>query len=146
MRSAGLKSGDKIARSGAQTYAQGVAKKGPISNLDLKLVEDKKFRQVTSPARTSGGVNKAASFLGFYGKGGTNAVQHTADTLASSKNSEISRRLGKYMQEHKTTANLMAGAGSIAAGGTIMSATAKPFKAFDKHAYDYEEEQNKQVE
>lgn len=146
MRSAGLKSGDKIARSGAQTYAQGVAKKGPISNLDLKLAEDKKFRQVTSPARTSGGVNKAASFLGFYGKGGTNAVQHTADTLASSKNSGISRRLGKYMQEHKTTANLMAGAGSIAAGGTIMSATAKPFKAFDKHAYDYEEEQNKQVE
>jgi hypothetical protein len=116
MRSAGLKSGDKIARSGAQTYAQGVAKKGPISNLDLKLAEDKKFRQVTSPARTSGGVNKAASFLGFYGKGGTNAVQHTANALANSKNSEISRRLGKYMQEHKTTANLMAGAGSIAAG------------------------------
>lgn len=145
MRSAGLKSGDKVARSGAQTYAQGVAQKGPISKLDLKLAEDKKFRQVTSPARVSSGVNKAASFIGFYGKGGTNAVQHTADALAGSKNSEISRRLGKYMQEHKTAANLMAGTGSVVAGTSIMGAAAKPFKAFDKHAYDYEEQQNKQV-
>lgn len=146
MKSAGIKNaGERLARSGSQTYAKGVAQKGPISNLDLKLAEDKKFRQVTSPSRISSGVNKVGSFIGFYGKGGTNAVQHTADALANSKNSEISRKLGKYMQDHKTAANLMAAGGSIAAGTTIMGATAKPFKVFDKHAYDYEEEQNKQV-
>ena len=145
MRSAGLKSGDKVARSGAQTYAKGVARKGPISELDLKLAEDKKFRQVTSPARTSGGVNKAASFIGFYGKGGTNSVQHTADALASSNN-VISKNVGTFMQNHKTAANLMAGGGALAVGSSIMSAGNIPYKVFDKHAYDYEKEQNKQVE
>ena len=79
-----------------------------------------------------------------YGKGGTKAVQNTANTLANSEN-VISQKVGKFMQNHKTTANVGAGVGSIAAGGTIMSTAAKPFKAFDKHAYDYEEEQNKQV-
>ena len=144
MRSAGLKSGDKVARSGAQTYAQGVAKKGPISSLDLKLTEDKKFRQVTAPARISGGVNKAASFIGFYGKGGTHAVQRTANSLAQSNN-EISKKVGTFMQDHKTLANLGAGVGGVAAGTSIMSAAGKPFKIFDKHAYDYEEQQNQQV-
>lgn len=144
LRSAGIKgAGNNLAVKGSQTYAQGMAKKGAT---DLGKIEAEKFKQVTAPARVSSGVNKAASFVGFYGKGGTQAVQNTANALAGSKNSEISRRLGKYMQNHKTAANLMAGGGSIAVGLPLMSAAGKPFKAFDKEAYEYEEQQNKKID
>lgn len=145
MRSAGLKgAGEKVARSGSKTYALGLAKKKPISEQAMKVMENRKFKQVTTPARISSGVNQAATFFGFYGKGGTKAVQNTANTLAASEN-KLSQRVGKFMQDHKTAANLMAGGGSLAVGTTIMGAGSTPFKAFDKHAYDYEEQQNQQV-
>ena len=137
--------GNKMAASGSKTYAEGLRKNGSIlSDPEKRKAAIAKFKGATDPNKISGGFNKASSFIGFYGKGGTKAVQNTANTLANSENA-ISQRIGKFMQNHKTTANIGAGVGSIAAGGTIMSAAAKPFKAFDKHAYDYEEEQNKQV-
>ena len=80
----------------------------------------------------------------MYGKGGTKAVQNTANTLAKSDN-VISQKVGKYLQDHKTLANVGAGAGSLAVGGTILSAGNLPFKAFDKHAYDYEKQQEEKV-
>ena len=137
--------GNKMAASGSKTYAEGLRKNGSVlSNPEKRKAAIAKFKGATDPNKISGGFNKASSFIGFYGKGGTKAVQNTANTLANSENA-ISQKVGKFMQNHKTTANIGAGAGSIAAGGTIMSAAAKPFKTFDKHAYDYEEEQNKQV-
>jgi len=80
----------------------------------------------------------------MYGKGGTKAVQNTANTLAKSDN-VISQKVGKYLQDHKTLANVGAGAGSLAIGGTILSTGNIPFKAFDKHAYDYEKQQEEKV-
>lgn len=137
--------GNKMAASGSKTYAKGLRKNGSIlSDPEKRKAAIAKFKGATDPNKISGGFNKASSFIGFYGKGGTKAVQNTANTLANSENA-ISQKVGKFMQNHKTTANIGAGVGSIAAGGTIMSAAAKPFKTFDKHAYDYEEEQNKQV-
>ena len=137
--------GKKMAASGSKTYAEGLRKNGSVlSDPEKRKAAIAKFKGATDPNKISGGFNKASSFIGFYGKGGTKAVQNTANTLANSENA-ISQRVGKFMQNHKTTANIGAGVGSIAAGGTIMSAAAKPFKTFDKHAYDYEEEQNKQV-
>lgn len=146
MKAAGLKSGERIAKSGAQTYAQGVAKSGPsrMSKLDIKHTADEKFKGVTSPNRISGGVSKVGSFFGFYGKGGTNAVQNTANKLAASENG-ISKSVGKYMQNHKTAANLMAAGGSLAVGSTLFEAGNVPFKAFDNRAYDYEKQQNQQI-
>ena len=137
--------GNKMAASGSKTYAEGLRKNGSVlSDPEKRKAAIAKFKGATDPNKISGGFNKASSFIGFYGKGGTKAVQNTANTLANSENA-ISQKVGKFMQNHKTTANVGAGVGSIAAGGTIMSAAAKPFKIFDKHAYDYEEEQNKQV-
>ena len=137
--------GNKMAASGSKTYAEGLRKNGSVlSDPEKRKAAIAKFKGATDPNKISGGFNKASSFIGFYGKGGTKAVQNTANTLANSENA-ISQKVGKFMQNHKTTANIGAGVGSIAAGGTIMSAAAKPFKTFDKHAYDYEEEQNKQV-
>jgi hypothetical protein len=134
-----------MAASGSKTYAEGLRKNGSVlSDPEKRKAAIAKFKGATDPNKISGGFNKASSFIGFYGKGGTKAVQNTANTLANSENA-ISQKVGKFMQNHKATANVGAGVGSIAAGGTIMSAAAKPFKAFDKHAYDYEEEQNKQV-
>ena len=139
------KVGNKMAASGSKTYAKGLRKDGSVlSDPERRRAAIAKFKGATDPNKISGGFNKASSFIGFYGKGGTKAVQNTANTLANSENA-ISQKVGKFMQNHKTTANVGAGVGSIAAGGTIMSAAAKPFKTFDKHAYDYEEEQNKQV-
>ena len=138
--------GKKMAASGAKTYAEGLRNgKSVLSDVEKRKAAISKFKEATDPNKISSGINRASSFLGFYGKGGTKAVQNTANTLANSDNA-ISQRVGTFMQNHKTTANIGAGVGSIAAGGTIMSAAAKPFKAFDKHAYDYEEEQNKRVE
>jgi hypothetical protein len=147
------KLGDKMAKSGSQTFAKGFRMKGKdprfagkaVSEATQQKIADAKYIRATDPNKISGGFNKASSFIGFYGKGGTKAVQNTANTLANSENA-ISQKVGKFMQNHKTTANVGAGVGSIAAGGTIMDAAAKPFKVLDKHAYDYEEEQNKQVE
>jgi hypothetical protein len=146
------KLGDKLAKSGSQTYAKGFRMKGSdprfagkaVSEATQQKIANAKYIRATDPNKLSGGFNRASSFLGFYGKGGTKAVHNTANTLAKSDNA-ISKQVGTFMQNHKTAANIGAGVGSIAAGGSIMSMTSKPFKAFDKHAYDYEEQQNQQV-
>ena len=146
------KLGDKLAKSGSQTFAKGFRMKGKdpkfvgkaVSEATQQKIANAKYIKATDPNKISSGINKVGSFIGFYGKGGTKAVQNTANTLANSENA-ISKRVGTFMQNHKTVANVGAGVGSVAAGTTIMGAAAKPFKVFDKHAYDYEEEQNKQV-
>ena len=139
------KIGKKLAASGSKTYAEGLRNgKSVLSDVEKRKAAISKFKNATDPNKISSGFNKASSFIGFYGKGGTKAVQNTANTLANSENA-ISNKVGTFMQNHKTAANVGAGVGSIAAGTSIMSAAGKPFKVFDKHAYDYEEEQNKQV-
>ena len=138
--------GKKMAASGSKTYAEGLRNgKSVLSDVEKRKAAIAKFKGATDPNKISSGINRIGSFVGFYGKGGTKAVQNTANTLANSENA-ISQRVGKFMQNHKTTANIGAGVGSLAVGGTIMSTAAKPFKVFDKHAYEYEEQQNKQVE
>jgi hypothetical protein len=164
------KVGDKLARSGSQTYAQGFRMGGKdprfagkaVGESTQQKIANAKYIKATDPNKISSGINRTTSFFGFYGKGGTKAVQNTANKLANSgktvldKNgnpvqmagsgSEISRKVGEFMQKHKTTANVGAGLGSLAVGTTIMGAAAKPFKVLDKRAYEYEEQQNKQVE
>ena len=138
--------GKKMAASGSKTYAEGLRNgKSVLSDVEKRKAAIAKFKGATDPNKISSGINRVGSFAGFYGKGGTKAVQNTANTLAKSEN-VISQKVGKFMQNHKTTANIGAGVGSLVVGGTIMSTAAKPFKAFDKHAYEYEEQQNKQVE
>ena len=139
------KVGNKMAAEGSKTYASGLRNgKEMLSDPEKRKATISKFKEVTDPNKISSGFNKVGSFFGFYGKGGTKAVQNTANKLAGSEN-KISQEVGKFMQNHKTTANIGAGVGSLAVGGSIMSSMGKPFKAFDKHAYDYEEQQNKQV-
>ena len=139
--------GRKMAASGSKTYAEGLGKKkgALLSEPEKRKAAIAKFKDATDPNKISSGINRVGSFFGFYGKGGTKAVQNTANNLAKSEN-EISQKVGKFMQNHKTTANIGAGVGSLAVGSTIMGAAAKPFKVFDKHAYEYEEQQNKKVE
>lgn len=147
------KVGDKLARSGSQTYAQGFRMGGKdprfagkaVGESTQQKIAEAKYKRATDPNKISSGINRTTSFFGFYGKGGTRAVQNTANKLAKSDN-QISKNVGEFMQKHKTTANVGAGLGSLAVGTTIMGAAAKPFKILDKKAYEYEEQQNKQVE
>lgn len=140
------KAGDKLAKSGANTFAQGFRDKngnaviGAVKN----SVANKKYNTAAAPNKISDGISKAGSFLGFYGKGGTKAVQNTANTLAKSDN-QISKNVGEFLQKHKTTANVAGGVGALAVGGTVMGAGEKPFKVLDSHAYDYEKQQNQEV-
>ena len=137
--------GRKLAADGSKTYASGLRNgKEALSDLERRKAAIQKFKDATEPNKISGGFSKFGSFFGMYGKGGTKAVQNTANTLAKSDN-VISQKVGKYMQEHKTQANIGAGVGSLAVGGTILSAGSIPFKAFDKHAYDYEKQQEENV-
>lgn len=141
------KLGNQVAKSGSMTYAKGFRGEGGVkltgSNLMRKAVEKK--REATGPAKISGATNQLGSFFGFYGKGGTGAVQNTAKKLAGSEN-KYSKGLGEWMQKHKTGANLLATAGTVGAGGAIMSGVQKPFEILDKHAYDMEKEQTQKID
>ena len=137
--------GKKLAADGSKTYASGLRNgKEALSDIERRKAAISKFKDATAPNKISGGFSKFGSFFGLYGKGGTQAVQNTAKTLANSENA-ISQNVGKYLQEHKTLANVGAGVGSLAAGGAILSAGNIPFKAFDKRAYDYEKQQTERV-
>ena len=145
LKSAGAnRLGERLAKDGSNVYAKGLEKAGKLNGQTVIQAAEGKYKTSTGPNKISGMFNKGASFFGFFGKGGTEAVQNTANRLASSQNS-ISKGLGEYMQKHKTTANIGAGVGSLAAGGAIMGAAGKPFKVFDSHAYDIEKENEQKV-
>lgn len=139
------KAGRALAKDGSMTWAKGVERAGALNGKTVGQMAAGKYRSAAAPNKISSGISKAGSFMGFYGKGGTQAVQNTAGTLAKSDNA-ISQKVGGYLQRHKTIANVGAGVGSLAVGGTIMSAGNKPFELADKHAYDYEKQQAQQVQ
>lgn len=148
LKSAGAKKiGTAMAKEGSRTYGTAVAKsQGLTDKASIAKFTRDRYRSAAASNQISGGINKVGSFFGFYGKGGTNAVQNTANKLANSESgSTISKGVGEFMKKHRTAANLIATGGTVAAGGTIMSASNKPFKVFDSHAYDYEKQQEKQV-
>lgn len=134
-----------LAKDGSMTYAKGIEKSGKLDGRTVTQVARDRYKDSLAPNKISSGASKVGSFIGFYGKGGTKAVQNTANTLAGSEN-EISQKVGKFMQNHKTLANVGAGVGSAAAGMTIMGAAGKPFEIMDKHAYDYEKQQSQQIQ
>ena len=106
-----------------------------------------------NPGRTiTGGINKAASFMGFYGKGGTTAVQNTVGKLAEAGKASGNTRTQKtaeFLGKHKKTANVLAAGGTLAVGGTAMKAGSslvdKPMKAIDKDAYKMGESENDKI-
>lgn len=106
-----------------------------------------------NPGRTiTGGINKAASFMGFYGKGGTTAVQNTVGKLAEAgkaSGNTWTQKTAEFLGKHKKTANVLAAGGTLAAGGAAMKAGSslvdKPMKAIDKDAYKIEESENDKI-
>lgn len=106
-----------------------------------------------NPGRTiTGGINKAASFMGFYGKGGTTAVQKTVGKLAEAgkaSGNTWTQKTAEFLGKHKKTANVLAAGGTLAVGGTAMKAGSslvdKPMKAIDKDAYKMEEPENDKI-
>ena len=106
-----------------------------------------------NPGRTiTGGINKAASFMGFYGKGGTTAVQNTVGKLAEAgkaSGNTWTQKTAEFLGKHKKTANVLAAGGTLAVGGAAMKAGSslvdKPMKTIDKDAYKMEESENDKI-
>lgn len=110
-----------------------------------------------NPSRAiTGGVNKVGSIFGFYGKGGTAAVQRTGESLKRGE-SEWGRKLGDWITKKDQNgnlvnagkANLLATGGTLAVGTGIMSGgnalINKPMRVIDRDAYKMEDEQNGKV-
>lgn len=110
-----------------------------------------------NPTRAiTGGINKAGQFVGFYGKGGTSAVQKTGEALKKGE-SEWGRKIGDWITKRDQNgnlvnagkANLLATGGTIAVGTGIMAGgnalINKPMRVIDKDAYKMEDEQNGKV-
>ena len=100
----------------------------------------------------SGGLNRAASFMGFYGKGGTKAVQNTVSKLAEAgqkSGNTWTQGTAKFLGEHKKTANLLATGGTLAAGTGMMklgtAAVEKPARLLDNDAYKMEDQENDKI-
>lgn len=106
-----------------------------------------------NPGQTiTGGINKAASWIGFYGKGGTTAVQNTVGKLAEAgkaSGNTWTQKTAEFLGKHKKTANVLAAGGTLAVGGTAMKAGSslvdKPMKTIDKDAYKMEESENDKI-
>lgn len=100
----------------------------------------------------TGGLNKAASFMGFYGKGGTQNVQNTVSKLAEAgqaSGNKWTQGAAKFLGEHKKTANLLATGGTLAAGAGMMklgtAAVEKPARVLDNDAYKMEDQENDKI-
>lgn len=100
----------------------------------------------------TGGLNKAASFMGFYGKGGTQNVQNTVSKLAEAgqaSGNKWTQGAAKFLGEHKKTANLLATGGTLAAGAGMMklgtAAVEKPARMLDSDAYKMEDQENDKI-
>lgn len=100
----------------------------------------------------TGGLNKASSWIGFYGKGGTKAVQGTVSKLAEAgqaSGNKWTQGTAKFLGEHKKTANLLATGGTLAAGTGMMklgtAAVEKPARMLDNDAYKMEDQENDKI-
>lgn len=163
------KMGDRLVKSGSKTLAVGKSKAAEAAEKVATESSKKKFINDTTAQLEqkygnkqqigrdlSSGVNRFATFFGFIGKGGTSAVQKTGETLAKSNN-KMSKNLGNWMTKKDANgnlvnagkANLLAGAGALAAGGTAWGLGEKlvssPMKVIDKDSSKNEEEQNQTV-
>lgn len=110
------------------------------------------------PGQTiSGAANKVGSFLSFFGKGGTKAVQNTGEKMMEAGNSKWTQDLGKWITKrdinnnlvNATKANLLATGGAAVVGGTAMGIGTKavkaPTKMWDRDAYKMSEQENQNV-
>ena len=113
----------------------------------------------------SSGVSKAGSWIGFYGKGGTEAVQKTGQSLlekglardAKNGGKSLSTKIGEWVTKKDANgnlvnagkANLAAAAGTIGVGGLAMKAGSslvdKPMRVLDKDAYKMEDQENDKI-
>lgn len=113
----------------------------------------------------SSGVSHAGSFISFYGKGGTNAVQKTGQSLlekglsrdAKNGGKSLSTKIGEWVTKKDANgnlvnagkANLAAAAGTIGIGGLAMKAgdsiVSKPMRVLDKDAYKMEDQENGKI-
>ena len=109
-----------------------------------------------NPSRAiTGGMTHVGKLAGgFFGKGGTSAVQNTFNKLKTAgAEGSWSRKLGEWATKKDASgklvnagkANLLATAGTVAVGGAAMKAGEsvinKPMKKFDSDAYKMEENQ-----
>ena len=101
----------------------------------------------------SSGVSQAASWIGFYGKGGTESVQKTGKFLQKLGNrrggNNLSTKVGNWVVNNPGKANLAAAAGTIGVGGLAMKAgdslVSKPMRVLDKDAYKMEDQENGKI-
>lgn len=100
----------------------------------------------------TGGLNNASKWVGFYGKGGTKAVQNTVSKLAEAgqaSGNKWTQGTAKFLGEHKKTANLLATGGTLAVGGGMMklgtAAVEKPARMLDNDAYKMEDQENDKI-
>lgn len=113
----------------------------------------------------SSGISHAGSFIGFYGKGGTGAVQKTGQSLlekglardAKNGGKSLSTKIGEWVTKKDANgnlvnagkANLAAAAGTIGMGGLAMKAgdsiVSKPMRVLDKDAYKMEDQENGKI-
>lgn len=100
----------------------------------------------------TGGLNKASKWVGFYGEGGTKAVQNTVSKLAEAgqaSGNKWTQGTAKFLGEHKKTANLLATGGTLAAGTGMMklgtAAVEKPARMLDNDAYKMEDQENDKI-
>ena len=113
----------------------------------------------------SSGASHAASFMGFYGEGGTKAVQKTGQSLlekglardAKNGGKSLSTKIGEWVTKKDANgnlvnagkANLAAAAGTIGMGGLAMKAgdsiVSKPMRVLDKDAYKMEDQENGKI-
>lgn len=106
-----------------------------------------------NPGRSiTSGLSKTGSFFGFYGKGGTTAVQNTVGKLAEAgraSGNKWTQKTAEYLTKHKNVANLLAAGGALAVGGAAMKAGGalvdKPMKAIDRDAYKIGEPENDKI-
>lgn len=113
----------------------------------------------------SSGMSHVAQFMGFYGKGGTDAIQNTGKHLRrlgrardrKYGGTSLSTKVGNWITKTDSKgnlvnagkANLLAAGGTLAVGSTIASkvgsAVNKPLKKLDKDAYKMEDRGNDKI-
>ena len=101
----------------------------------------------------SGGFSKLGNFIGMMGgKGGTASVQEgfkKLENIGIKSGNKYTQALGRWGQNNPNAANLAAGAAAIGVGGAAFGLGGKiinkPMKAFDKEAYQMEEQDNDKI-
>lgn len=101
----------------------------------------------------SGGFNKLGNFLGMMGgKGGTSAVQKgfkKLEDIGIRSGNKYTQALGRWGQNNPIAANWVTGGAALGIGGAAFGLGGKvinkPMKAFDKEAYQMEEQENDKI-